>query len=113
MGKFKVIFHLDDEERTVHAFSNMNNLIADLGEDELNIELLTNGSGIKSLLKDQGYGKEIDFLRRRGVIFGVCSNSMRGLNITEDKMVEGIKIVHSGVGELVKKQDLGWNYIKV
>ncbi len=113
MSKYKVIFHLHEDERSTTAISNIINLIKDQGEENLDIELLMNGTGVKMMLKEGGYVNKVDYLFKKGVEFCVCSNSLKALDIKENDMIEGTNIVPSGVGELVKKQNEDWNYIKI
>jgi len=113
LSKYSAIFHLHDEERVTTAISNIINLIKDLGEEDLDIELLMNGTGVKIMLKEGEYVNKVDYLSNKGVVFCVCSNSLKALDIKENDVIEGTKIVPSGVGELVKKQNEGWNYIKI
>ncbi len=113
MSKYRVIFHLHEEEKGNIAFSNIINLINDLGEDELEIELLMNGTGVRVMLEDGGYIHKVDYLSNKGVKFSVCSNSLKGLKIDEDELIDEYEKVSSGVGELVKKQEDGWSYIKI
>jgi len=113
LSKFKVIFHLHEEKRSTIAISNIINLIKDLGEENLDIELLMNGTGVKIMLKEREYVKKVDYLSNKGVVFCVCSNSLKALDMKENDVIEGTKIVPSGVGELVKKQNKDWNYIKI
>lgn len=108
-----MIFHLHDEERALTAISNMINLIKDLGEENVDIELLVNGSGVKMMLKNSEYIRKIDYLLKKNVNFRVCSNSLEGYEISEDELIDGAVVVPSGVGELIKKQEKGWNYIKI
>ncbi|MFW6197084.1 MAG: DsrE family protein [Thermoplasmatota archaeon] len=113
MSKYRVLFHLHEGEKGNIAFSNIINLINDLGEENLDIELLMNGTGVKVMQEDEGYIRKIEYISNKGVTFSVCSNSLKGLKIDEDGLIEGFEKVPSGVGELVKKQDKGWNYIKI
>jgi len=108
-----VIFHLHDEERSTTAISNIINLIKDLGEENLDIELLMNGTGVKMMLEEGGHVNKVDYLSNKRVVFCVCSNSLKALDMKENDMIEGTKIVPSGVGELVKKQNEDWAYIKI
>jgi len=113
LSKYKVVFHLHDEKRSTIAISNIINLIKDLGEENLDIELLMNGTGVKIMLKEGECVNKVDYLSNKGVVFCVCSNSLNALEMQENDMIKGTKIVPSGVGELVKKQNEGWNYIKI
>ncbi len=109
----KVIFHLHDEEKAVTAISNVINLIKYLGEENTEIELLMNGDGVNMMLKGSEHERKLDYLLEKGVKFSVCSNSLSALDFSEDEILDLAEIVPSGVGELVEKQDEGWNYIKV
>lgn len=113
MSKYKIIFHLHDEEKIITAISNIINLIKDLGIENLDIELLMNGTGVKMMLEDGEYDKKVDYLSNKGIVLCVCSNSLEALNLTEDDLIGETKMVPSGVGELVKKQNKGWDYIKI
>lgn len=113
MSKYKVIFHLHDEERITTAISNVINLTKDLGKARVDIEMLMNGTGVKMMLKEGEYLHKIDYLVEKGVDFKICSNSLEGIDISKDELMEHGDLVSSGVGELVKKQKEGWNYIKV
>ncbi len=104
MSKYRVIFHLHEEEKGTIAFSNVINLIKDLGEENQDIELVMNGTGVRITLEDEGYARKIEYLINKGVEFRVCSNSLKGLNIGEEELVGDVETVPSGVGELVKKQ---------
>jgi hypothetical protein len=42
-----------------------------------------------------------------------CRNSLKAQGITESSLVKGVKIVNSGVGEIVKKQSEGWIYLRL
>ncbi len=48
-----------------------------------------------------------------GVTIVACRNSMRSRNITEDQLIDGVKIVNAGVAEIVRKQAEGWVYLKL
>ena len=112
LENYKVIFHLNEEEKASTVFSNINNLLADLGEDNVDIELLMNGDGVKAILKSGKYGSRVYDLSDRGVTFKICSHSLKDRDIVKNDIFEVAEIVPSGVGELVKKQSDGWVYIR-
>lgn len=115
MKTYHVIFHLDeDSDRKVNeVFNNMRNLLADLGEENVDVELLTNGAGVTAMCKDsQSNAIRIHHLADQGVKFAVCANSLNHLKISPDDLVPEAEIVPAGVSELVKKQNAGWAYIR-
>ncbi len=113
MKDYKAIFHLDEKNRGEMVLHNIENLLNDLGEDNVEVELLANGQGVRVLLKKSNSNEDlITRLAARGVRFVACSNSIRYLGLTKDALFDGIDTVPSGVGELVKKQTQGWAYIR-
>lgn len=114
MKKYRVIFHLDEEDsfRVNLVLKNIQNLLMDIHKENIEIELLANAAGVKIFLINSNYLKSINELFQQGVKFAACSNAIKGLNIDREKMTDNVKIVSSGMGELVKKQSEGWLYIK-
>ena len=114
MKKYRVIFHLDEdsEEKVNEVFNNLRNLIADLGEENVEVELLTNGKGVMAMRKEnESNSLRIRHLAKQGVKFAVCTNSIKHLKMASDEFVSEAEIVPAGVSELVKRQIEGWAYI--
>lgn len=53
----------------------------------------------------------MEALRERGVEFKQCRNALAGVETTEADLIDGVELVPSGVGELVRLQDDGYAYI--
>ncbi len=113
MKEYRAIFHLDEKNRGEMVLHNIENLLNDLGEKNVEVELLANGQGVRVLLKKANPIEDLILrLAERGVRFAACSNSIRYLGFTKDELFDVVEIVPSGVGELVKKQTQGWAYIR-
>ncbi|TGE35096.1 hypothetical protein E4K67_27255 [Desulfosporosinus fructosivorans] len=113
MDKYQVVFHIDERDKGLLGLNNIENLLADLGEDNVNAELVANHEGIEILLKSPDtYVEQIVRLAKMGVKFAACANAMRQRGVTKEQLVELVQVVPSGVGELVKKQAQGWAYIR-
>jgi len=113
MDNYQVVVHIDESDKGLLGLNNIENLLTDLGKDNVNVELVANYEGIKILLKSPDtYVEQIERLKKLGVKFAACSNTMRQRGITKEELVELVQIVPSGVGELVKKQAQGWAYIR-
>mgnify|MGYP001793963729 CR=1 FL=1 len=115
MKVYRVIFHLDEdsEQKVNEVFNNLRNLLADLGEENVEVELLINGVGVTAMRKDnESNGLRVRHLAKQGVKFAVCANSLKHLKISPDELVAEAEIVPAGVSELVKKQIDGWAYIR-
>lgn len=110
---YKIIFHVDEINKAKLALKNIKNLMADLGDENVHIELLANSEGIKMLEKPAAlYEALINELISRKVVFKACANTMKEMGISKESLLDSVQIVPSGVGELVKKQAEGFAYIK-
>jgi hypothetical protein len=91
--------------------NNINNLLSDLKDVE--VELVAYAQGVMLYLPDENpYQARIEALQEKGVDLLVCNNSLRSLNLKPADLLERVRVVPSGVGELVKKQQEGWIYIR-
>ena len=115
MDKYHVVLHLDEPSkgRAKQVLRNIENLIDDLGENNVEIELVANGGGAKALVKGpESHAEQVEKLTVKGVHFVACAHSLSMLKISRDLLLEGVTVVSAGVGELVKKQAEGWAYIR-
>lgn len=110
---YKIIFHVDEIGKANLTLKNIKNIIADLGEENVRIELLANSEGIHMLMNPAvQYEAQIKELTSKKVTFAACANTMKEMGISKEALLDLAVIVPSGVGELVKKQAEGYAYIK-
>jgi intracellular sulfur oxidation DsrE/DsrF family protein len=110
---YKVLFHLDEVQKTLLSLQNISNLILEIGYENIEIELVINGEAVTSFQKsDQSLLLNMQSLIKRGVLFCVCAHSMQHLVIQKNDLFDFVVIVPSGVAEIVKKQAEGWIYIR-
>lgn len=115
MEKCRAVFHLDEggRARAGLALTNIENLLADLGENSVEVELVANGEGILALLKSPNlHGAKVDALAGKGVRFVACANALRQMGLTKEALLDAVEVVPAGVVELVRKQAEGWAYIR-
>ena len=110
--KYRVVFHVDDESKAGLALVNIENLLADLGEENVEVELVANYKGVLMYDKEFKHRDKILKLKEKGVTFIACAHSIEALGIPREKILDFVKVVPSGVGEIVKRQAEGWSYIK-
>ncbi|MGM0405807.1 MAG: DsrE family protein [Thermoplasmatota archaeon] len=106
----KVVFHLNEEKNTNEVLANIRNLKKDM--DDVEAELLVNGMAVRDFVQNSNYEGRVKTMVGNGIVVKVCSNSLKGLRIEEEELIEGIEVVPAGVTELVEKQNEGWAYIK-
>ena len=115
MKNLKVIFHIDDKERWGMVLSNVKNLLAEVNEDQVDIEVLANGKAVEKYSETTSKSDDNNLMKKlakRQVKFVACNNSLNGLNLKKDEIYEFITIVSAGVLELTIKQNEGYAYIK-
>ena len=113
MKETGVVVHLDEASPEKHAsvLLNISNLLNELG-DGTQVELVVHGPGLSAVIAEAPHAAKVDELLSRGVTVAACANTMRGMNISVDGLIDGVQVVPSGVAELVRRQRLGWAYIR-
>lgn len=115
MEKYKVVFHINESNKWSGLLANVNNLIKDLGLENIIIEVLANGAAVVDLVlinKDIEFINKISNFSKQGVNITACRNSLVGNNIDEKLLSDFISVVPAGVTELIKRQVEGYAYIK-
>jgi intracellular sulfur oxidation DsrE/DsrF family protein len=84
-------------------------------DGKVEIRVVSFGPGVKLFqmaLTDPALAAGIDGLRRRGVRFLVCRNTLRGMGLRPDQLyqVKAADVVPSGVAEIARLQGLGFVY---
>ncbi|BAB65103.1 DsrE family protein [Sulfurisphaera tokodaii] len=105
----KVVVQIKDFDKVPQALRSVINLYNDIKDAE--IEVVLHQSAIKALLKDSDTRSIIEDLIKKNILIVGCENSIRSQNLSHDQLIPGIKIVTSGVGEIVRKQSEGWIYL--
>lgn len=108
-----VVVHLDEGGTDKHraVLRNVSNLVTDLG-DEVTVELVAHGPGVGVCLVDSSVAGEVQELIDRGVVVAACENTLEGNGVTNERLARGVVTVPSGVGELVRKQQSHWAYVR-
>lgn len=112
----QIIFHCDDEEKASKLFNSVRNLLIDMDEAEeaIAIEILANGSAVNLFKKEnKGTQKNMKAFIQKNLQLSLCQNSLNARDLLKDDMLDEARIVPSGVGELTRKQNKGWAYIKL
>ncbi|AWR94196.1 DsrE family protein [Acidianus brierleyi] len=107
----KVVVQVSDNSRALQAMKSVLNLRNDIKDAE--IEVVFHQDAIRSLIKGNENENTINELFKNNVAVVGCRNSMTALGIKDEQLIEGIKIVTAGVGEIVRKQSEGWIYLRL
>lgn len=119
-GKQKVAYHInmDDEKTLKGALGNMQNHITAVGKENIDLRVVMHGPGL-ALLKlannNPDFQDKVANLKRQGVHFNVCANTLKGKKInykTDLYDTSEQDIVPSGVAEIAHLQTQGFSYVK-
>lgn len=102
----KVVFHIDDISKWSELRSNVYNLLK--ADEEIQVVVLVNGAAIIGYV-DTAYQH---FFSNQKISFHACNNAMRAHDLLADQLPKSVRIVPSGVLNLVELQKQGFAYIK-
>ena len=119
-GKQKVVYHVnfDDEKQLKAALGNIQNHINAVGKENIDLRVVMHGPGVALLQmanKNPDVSDKISNLKRQGIHFNVCNNTLQGKKInykTDLYDVSQEDIVPSGVAEIAHLQSQGFSYVK-
>jgi intracellular sulfur oxidation DsrE/DsrF family protein len=121
---YQIIFQLNDNDkgRMNLVLNNVANVLKHFEEvgREVEIEVITYGGGLHMLRDDTSPVKsrvQTFADSYSNVKFAACGNTIRGMTKKEGKKppimkLDNIKVVPSGVIQILERQDQGWHYIK-
>jgi uncharacterized protein len=110
----KVVIQVSDNDPAKWnlVLNNARNLQADLGEKNVEIEIVAYGPGIGMVKADSVVGSRVAEAVSAGIKVVACDNTMRGQKLTKPDMLASVGYVPAGVVELMQKQQQGWAYLR-
>ncbi len=110
----KVVVQVSDNDPAKWnlALNNARNLQADLGRDNVEIEIVAYGPGLGMLKADSIVANRVDEAIGAGTKIVACENTMAAQKVTRDDMLPKVGYVKAGVVELMQKQQQGWAYLR-
>lgn len=110
-----IIFHLPEISRSKPTLNNIKNYLKTVGETQSeSILVIFNADAIKALLLESEISGGWATLKQNNsnVSLLVCHNSMKGFEITPDRMINGVEVIPSAIVEIIKQQKQGALYIR-
>ena len=113
-AKHRVIFQVSDNDpaRWNLALSNAKNVQADLGAQNVQIEIVVYGPGLNMLKAESPVAGGLAAALDTNVGLIACENTMQNTKVARDEMYGGISYVQAGVTHIMKRQQEGWAYIR-
>ncbi len=116
--KQKVVYHINDIEHANAALRNVKNHLNAVGDDNIDLIVVTHSGGAFTLVdgshdsKGHTFADTVAGLANRGVKFQICANTIRGKKIDRNKISPYAEVVPSGVAQIAHLEQQGYVYIK-
>ncbi len=98
------------------ALLGAKNLKTQLGRNNVDVEIVTYGPGIKLLRTDNWTTKRVTELQNKyGVKFSVCEGTLKAIakkHGKEPEIISGVTRVPTGTLRILQLQEAGYHYIK-
>ncbi|HUL01692.1 MAG TPA: DsrE family protein [Gemmatimonadales bacterium] len=94
---------------------HVGNLLDDLGEQNVQLEVIAYGAATFAVTKDRPQTKfadEIANLTKRGVTFHVCHHAMDLLGVKDDELLSTVTPVKGAMWYIVTKHGEGWQILR-
>jgi len=106
----------EDNEKVANlALNNAVNVQKEIGIDDINIEVVAYGPGLKMLVKDSPVAQRIKDLAVQNISFAACGNTAKkwekdtGVKV---ELTEGAHMVPAGIVRILELQEHGYGYIR-
>lgn len=110
----RIIMQLSTADTLEHKglLNNLRHLKEGWG-DSVEIEVVVHGPGLDLVTRGKTtQGAAIQKMIGQGVRFMACRNTMKQKGITDEQILPNVGFVAMGLGEIVRRQEQGWTYIK-
>jgi intracellular sulfur oxidation DsrE/DsrF family protein len=113
-AKHRMVMQVSDADpaRWNLALNNVRNVQAELGKENVEVEIVAYGPGIAMLKLDSVAGSRVDEAVKNGVRVVACENTMHNQKLSKADMLPSIGYVRAGVVELMERQRDGYAYIR-
>lgn len=113
--KINVLFHADSERGIEKALQSAAGFLQyERGEkNPVELEILAEGEAVSGFQASSSNQELLCQLQKEGVKFAACKKAAESLHISEEEFILGIRMVESGIAELIEKQNQGFAYIKM
>jgi uncharacterized protein len=110
----RVVFQVSDNDPAKWnlALNNAQNVQADLGKGNVDIEIVAYGPGLGMLKADSKVAPRLAQALDNSIGLMACENTMHKTKTTKADMYSGIAYVKAGVTHIMKRQQEGWAYVR-
>lgn len=113
-AKHFVVFHISTGDGFAQRLilNNAQNLQSHYGIDNVAIEVVAYGPGLRTMFKESSNSKRINRMSENGITFSACANTMKAMGRDQNSLLKTAKVVPGGVVRIMELQEAGWTYIR-
>ena len=113
----KLVIHVPDDDPAMwkRALNIASNLPKDMGMDNVKVEIVAQGPGLKLLTDKSPEAQRVTSLAVQDITFSACGNTMSGIERKTGKrpvLLEGVTEVPGGAQRVMELQEAGYSYIR-
>ena len=113
----KMVIQINSKNKITHKMGliNAGNLKSQLGNDNIDVEVVIYGPGLSMVRSESAFAKRIKKLQSRGVEFSVCEGTLKAIakkTGKEPELLEGMKRVRTGALRILELQEAGYSYLR-
>jgi intracellular sulfur oxidation DsrE/DsrF family protein len=113
----KLVVHVpqDDPKSLVQALNIASNVPKALGMDNVIVEVVAQGPGLKLLTTESAHAERVQSLVAYDVTFSACGNTMAAIERKTGKkpvLLEGVQRVDAGIIRVMELQEQGYSYVR-
>lgn len=116
-AKHKVVIQVSSDDPRIHdiALNNAMNLQKGLGMDNVAVEIVAYGPGLKLFTGRSPESLRIPSMAQQNISFTACGNTISKMTQKmgiAPTLVEGVKVVPGGVIRIMELQEQGYAYLR-
>ena len=113
-AKQRVVIQVSDNDpaKWTLALNNARNIQADLGKDNVLVEIVAYGPGLEMMKAESKVADRLAAALDSNVGLLACENTMHNTKVNQADIAGGVKFVPAGVTHIMKRQAEGWAYIR-
>lgn len=94
------------------ALINARNVRKAYGDQNVGVEIVAYGPGLKMLRDDSPVASALEEAKRNGVKLLACGNTMRMTHTTRAELNRAVDVVPAGIVEIMERQQDGYAYVR-
>jgi len=112
--RYKVVIQVSDNDPAKWnlALNNARNVQADLGKENVDVEIVAYGPGLAMLRDDSIIANRLAEALDQNIGLMACENTMRSTKVGKKDMHSGVSFVDAGVVHIMRRQRAGWGYVR-